>query len=56
VRLAESEVTRIETYRQFFLEVEHFWHGCVVYYYGWEIRGGASDSASWAVPGTLDND
>jgi hypothetical protein len=48
-------VTRIERYRQFFLEVEHFWSGCTVYYYDWNIRHGASNS-EWTVPGTLDND
>jgi hypothetical protein len=37
-----------------FLEVEHYWSGCVVVYCGWETRS-ASDSV-WAAPGTLDND
>jgi hypothetical protein len=46
-------VKRIERYRQFFLEVENYWSGCVVVYCGWETRS-ASDS-TWAVPGTLDD-
>jgi hypothetical protein len=47
-------VWRIESYRNFLLEVDHFWSGCVVIYCGWAAAS-PSDSA-WAVPGTLDND